>query len=196
VKLTVIIATYGDETWRQMAIDEALPTAAPEADEVLLIHGDTLAQARNAGARRAKSEWIVYLDADDELEPGFHDGIEKGEGDIRVPAYRQCNENRNPRLVTPQPTDLTTTNWVIIGAAHRRSLALKIGGFLEWPVNEDWCYWQRCWKAGAEFVVHAEAIYRIHGRLGSRNRVMRQEDWDRWHKAILHHNFPDLEEGR
>jgi len=191
--LTVIIATYGDDTWRYMAEQDACPSAKSEADEVILVHGATLAQARNAGARKAKTEWIAYLDADDELEPGFREAIAAGKGDVRVPAFRQCNPSRWPQLVTPRPCDLTTENYVIIGSVHRRSLALEIGGFLEWPVNEDWCYWQRCWKAGAEFVVHPEAVYKVNARMGSRNRTMGTQEWNTWHRAILKHNFPELE---
>jgi glycosyltransferase involved in cell wall biosynthesis len=191
--LTVVIGTYGDETWEYMARTEAMPSAEAECEEVILVHGDTLAQARNAGAKAAQTEWIVYLDADDQLEPGFREAIAAGEGDVRVPAYRQCNPARNPQFVVPRICDLRTENFVIIGSVHRRSLALEIGGFLEWPVNEDWCYWQRCWKAGAEFVVHSGAVYRTNARMGSRNRSMDLKEWNDWHRAILRHNFPDYD---
>ena len=46
--LTVIIATFGEDSWRHLARERAFPSAQVEADEVLLVHGETLAEARNA----------------------------------------------------------------------------------------------------------------------------------------------------
>lgn len=74
MNVSIVIATYGDDSWRDLALKRALPSCEAldtPPHEVRLVHRATLNDARNAGALAATGEWLCFLDADDELEAGY-----------------------------------------------------------------------------------------------------------------------------
>ncbi len=186
--VTVVIGTYGDEKfWRQLAQRRAMWSAvASGAVHVLHEHGETLAKARNAGLARVETEWVCFLDADDELEPGYLEAMATGSADLRAPAVRYVpwgylsgkqpvgRPARVPRVVGHHhdctAECLAYGNWLVIGSLVRAALVREVGGFEEWPVYEDFDLWARCWQAGATAESIPEAVYRAHVRSNSRNR--------------------------
>ncbi|MEX1046949.1 MAG: glycosyltransferase [Actinomycetota bacterium] len=90
--VSVVIPAFNEEEWVAVAIESALHqdpapvevivvddgstdgtadvAARHEGVTVVAQHNQGLAGARNTGASRAKGESIMFLDADDELEPG------------------------------------------------------------------------------------------------------------------------------
>jgi glycosyltransferase involved in cell wall biosynthesis len=68
MSITVAVATYGDDTWREQA-KRAIASAQPQAP-VVYVHGDNLADARNKALALVETEYVVHLDADDILLPG------------------------------------------------------------------------------------------------------------------------------
>ncbi len=75
IDVTVIVATFGDARWERLAQERAVPSALREVapDRVVQVHDPhgSLAEVRNMGADLARSEWLCFLDADDEIEPGY-----------------------------------------------------------------------------------------------------------------------------
>jgi glycosyltransferase involved in cell wall biosynthesis len=180
---TVIVPVFGDvDHWTRVA-QPAVRSALDEGWPALVVAGATLADARNRGLGLVSTEWVVMLDADDELEPGFAaaaDAVAEG-ADVIVPAVRYVQgrvaaEPRIPRVFGHdhdcQPECLSWGNWVVIGAPVRRSVigfppAVRFGA---WPVYEDWPFWVDTFLAGGRFVRQPEAVYRAHVREMSRNR--------------------------
>jgi hypothetical protein len=193
VDLTVIVAAFGAEHLA-MARDRAVPSAEREA-EVILSTGTTVAESRNAGAAQATSEWICFLDADDEIEPGFAAAMSKATADVRAPAWRHCRAGYYREPIYAEPGPLVDGNMLPIGCVLRRELFARVGGFLEWPILEDWCVWQRCEIAGATFELVRDAVYTAHIIHGSRNRGAGHAMHVRVHEAIRRHNHPELYEG-
>lgn len=193
--VTVCIATFGDAAWARLAAERALPSALAETTHVRLAHADTLAQARNDALAAVQTEWVVFLDADDELEPGYMRAMHHGAmADVRVPSVRYVTPRaprgrpRMPRVAghrhACEAGCLPEGNWVVIGAAARTELVQAAGGFRDWPVYEDWCLWLRMFLAGATFEAVPGAVYRAHARPDSRNRDGRNEDRVATHWAI------------
>lgn len=192
--VSVIVATFGGPEWQALA-ERAAASAEDQTDEVLCVHGETLASARNDGARMAGGEWLCFLDADDELEPGYFDAMSAATADLRGPAVRYVAEGRSPQTPKLWPVqDLRNGNYLVIGTLIRRDLFLDIGGFLDWPLYEDWCAWQRAWKTGATIEQVPAAVYRAHVNFRSRNRAPDRAERQRWHHEIRRHNFPELYE--
>src|SRR5690349_878569 len=86
--VTVCVATYGDDEWKELAVERAIPSAARLEVDVVAVHGDTLHGARNDALALVETAWVCFLDADDELEHGYFDRIAAGTADLRAPSVR------------------------------------------------------------------------------------------------------------
>lgn len=205
MKVSVIVATFGEERWHAKALARAVPSIDAQTfrpHDILVIHGRTLAQARNAGAAEAEGDWLCFLDADDELEPGYLAAMaaaldvwaadsytgEHGHGPevLLVPAVRYVEERRVMRVGEPRVLNdgrpLIDINRAVIGTLITRSLFDEAGGFAEWPIYEDWALWLRCETLGATLVDVPDAVYRAYRRPVSRNT----------HNASAHRYYDEI----
>jgi glycosyltransferase involved in cell wall biosynthesis len=131
----------------------------------------SLGAARNHFAYQSTADWLIFLDADDELDPKYVESMLAGDGDVRWPSTLGVVdgvEDDYPVLLQPRP-NLIISNHCIIGSMVRWELFEKVGGFRDFPVLEDWDFWIRCALAGADFQPCPSAIYRVHVRADSRN---------------------------
>jgi hypothetical protein len=176
--VTIIIPLFPecpDDRWASLAMrssqSAAAQSVAPAA--VMVSFGDTLAAARNTGAAGACTEWLIFLDADDELHHGYVEAMLAGTGDVRQPSTLGVGldgaEDDEAVLIAPHPGGLLTGNHIVIGAMVRRSLFCDVGGFRELPAAEDWDLWIRCWLEGATLGTCPDAIYRVHTSPAGRN---------------------------
>jgi len=168
-----IISTYGDYgTWGPKA-ENAARSADLQSwsfDQVICSHGETLHEARNNGADLAHTEWLVFLDADDELDYKYCESMLNGKGDIRQPATLGIvNGVEDDFPVVIPERNLAEANYIVIGAFVRREQFLRVGGFDAYPVLEDWALWIKCKLDGASILPCPEAIYRVHVNLEGRN---------------------------
>lgn len=210
MNLTVIIATYGSLDWLALAVKRALPSAKAQTDNVLHVHlqAGTLAEARNQGALLAETDWLVFLDGDDELAPGYLDAmfrvIRQHDDGSRLYAPRVTYVGAGRRETPPAfPKEVAVEdgNWLLIGTAVPADLFHAVGGFEEWPIYEDWALLARMQKAGAKVVRVPDAIYRAHRRpsghpLGvGRNHALGPPGKREWHDKIRRSVFPELHDG-
>lgn len=180
--VTIVVGTFGRRWWIELAQQRALPSARRFGLPVIHEHGATLDAARNQGLARVDTEWVCFLDADDELEPGYFEAMAAVGGDVRVPAVRYVRPNglsRQPAGIPKvsghqhlcQAECLPFGNWIVIGAVARTALVRQVGGFDDHAWSEDWCLWGRMYLAGATFARCPDAVYRAHVRPDSRNRA-------------------------
>lgn len=193
--VTIAIGTYGDQEWLRLANERALPSAEAQGVPVIHRHGTTLAQARNEALALVETEFVVNLDADDELEPGYVKAMLAAEGDVRVPRVSCYREGRPIRGGVFMPRvwrhrhDCTADclqfgSWIVVGAAIRTELARRIGGWREYEVYEDFDLFQRLWLAGADIQRVPKAVYRQHLREGSRNHSLPKARMNAIHEEI------------
>lgn len=195
--VTVVVATFGADEWRQLAAERAIPSAEALGVPVVAVHGDTLHDARNAGLAQVVTEWVCHLDADDELEPGYFTAMAGGTAAVRAPAVRYIYPHHIFRPRVPQVAGhqhdcdadcLTDGNWLVVGSVARTELLRTVGGWRDFEWSEDWDLWLRCHLAGATFEAVRPAIYRAHARPDSRNRGANQATKLAAHHAILEAN--------
>lgn len=195
--VTVTVATFGDQRWLDLALERAIPSAKDQA-RVVHSHRQNLADARNTALAQVETEWVIHLDADDELEPGYVEAMASGTADVRGPLVRYMLDGHERNLWQPrvwghrhdcEASCLGDGNWLVVGSAVRTAMVRNVGGWRDFPWSEDWDLWLRCWKAGATFELVRDAIYRAHVRPDSRNRGATQEAKAAAHRAIYEVNF-------
>ncbi len=196
--VTVVIGTYGGEEWRDLAVRRAIPSARALGVDIVAVHGESLHQARNDGLSRVRTDRVVFLDADDELEPGYAEAMATVDADVLVPRVRYIRRGVAVPPIMPRVAGhhqhactadcLAYGNWIVIGACVRTDLVRKVGGFRDFAWSEDWDLWVRIWQAGGTFAAAPEAIYRAHVRRGSRNRAPAYVEKLAAHRAIAEAN--------
>lgn len=201
MRISVCIATYGDAFWERLARERALPSVEGQADEIVMMHlpdGD-LAQARNVTAYMSTSEYLCFLDADDELMSGFISNMKSAISSHPAPqltlftpmvSYVIGTKAEKPKFWPEKP--LHEGNWLVIGTVVSRSLFLQVGGFESWPrAFEDWHLFGKMAKAGATPQRVPGAVYRAHWRAQSRNKNLSREERVRLHYEIGRDLWPE-----
>ena len=193
--VTVVVGTYGGPEWHLLAQERALPSAAAQGCQAIHSHGENLMDARNQGLAKVTTEWVIFLDADDELGDGYVTEMLAATGDIRAPrvSYVTRGNPESPRFPRTggrrhQCTGacLESANWIVIGAMARTSLVRQAGGFGPEPIYEDYALWLRMWRAGATVTAVPGAVYRAHVSAGpGRNTVMPASQRREVHQMIL-----------
>lgn len=206
MNVSVIVATYGDAQWWRLAIARAIPSAwENEPYEVIPRHEDhgTLASARNNAASEATGDWLCFLDADDELAPGYLKAMGQAKvalpdvpralagGYLLVPAVEYVNaDGTTVGPAIPNEGGWPTVNECVIGTLVYRDLFVSVGGFEDYPIYEDYALFLACDRAGARRLYVRDAVYRAYVRSGSRNvnatyqlttynEIRRQDEWAR-----------------
>lgn len=192
--VTIAIATYGDRHWLDVGTQRAATSAFEQGAPVLYVHGLTLHGARNAALAQVETEHVVFLDADDELAPGYCETLAAGTADIRVPSVQYVRRGRPARPYVPnvaghthacEAACLLDGNYAVIGAMANVELLRSVGGFRDEECYEDWSAWLRMYAAGATVETIPAATYIAHVRPNSRNRGLSMEVKNRVHQQIV-----------
>lgn len=197
--VTVCVATFGGPEWEHLARSRALPSARALGVPAVHVHAGTLHEARNLAVAEVDTEWVIHLDADDELEPGYVTAMAAGSADVRAPAVRYIRGygDRSAAAAMPRVAGhdhdctggcLPYGNWLVVGAAVRTELVRAVGGWQDWDWSEDWDLWLRIFLAGGSFEAVPAAVYRAHVRRGSRNRGRSHAARLATHRAIAEAN--------
>lgn len=195
--VTIVVATFGEQSWQELALRRAVPSAEAQGVPVVHVHGPTLHEARNLAVAQVDTKWVIHLDADDELEPGYVTYMDSGIADVRAPAVRYVVGETSawPRVPRVAGHDhdcgagcLIYGNWIVVGAAVNADLVRQVGGWRDFDWSEDWDLWLRCHLAGASIEAIPAAVYRAHVRSDSRNRAPSTEAKLAAHRAIARAN--------
>ena len=170
--VSIVIGTYGSALWQAKA-EQTRRDIAPEFDVPIIVsHGETLAQARNAGAQWADTDHVMFLDADgDTLRRGYLEAMSASGGDLRYPALAQTRgDGRSEVLIDVAHRDIERLNPCCIGTVWRTEVFESIGGFPEFRAWEDWAAALRAHRRGYQLTYVPDAVYvqRVHRR--SRNQ--------------------------
>lgn len=169
----IVVATYGDAKWRAVAyraLGSVSNQTAIDKCDIARVHGDSLHEARNAGAEQVDAERLIFLDADDELHPEYVEKMLEADGDIRRPATLGVVDGRPDDYAVMIPErNIFESNYIVIGAMCEKDAFMDVGGFEDYPALEDWDLWLKLIRNGASVVEVPEAIYMVHVSQNSRN---------------------------
>jgi glycosyltransferase involved in cell wall biosynthesis len=192
VTLAVLIASFGDEHWRELAARAR--ESARRADEILTSHEPVgpIEDVRNAMVERTKADWLCFLDADDELGDDFLREMEHalyGESGILAndrarllaPAVEYVYPDgpgeqlytRRPPAIPNKHHPMPPLNHCVVATVVSRRMFNLAGGFIAdyWPWS-DYELWLRCCRHGARVVEVPDAVYRVHVNTASDNNTL------------------------
>lgn len=180
--ITVVVGTYGDQSWARKA-ERAIESAHNQSlkpAKVIHSHRDALHTARNLGAAEATTDWLCFLDADDELDADFiaHmneaiGGLEHGDFLLQPSTLGVVGDKEDPFPVLIPKKNLIDGNFLIIGTLVKREQFIRLGGFDNLPIYEDWELWLNMHYDGAQHIPVPNAIYRVHVNPQGRNNQPR-----------------------
>lgn len=213
MSIAVCVSTYGPQSWADLARSRALPSCEGQgADEVVFTHmpEGSVALARNLSASRATADWLIFLDADDELADGYLAAMREA---IAVHEAVTDAERLAWRLFTPAVSyvldavrqkpkfwpmvDFRDANWMVIGTMISRALFERLGGFRNYGdppgsnAYEDWGLWALAQREGATVAKVPDAVYIAWVNEKSRHRGSDHETRIGWHYEIGRDLFPE-----
>lgn len=200
--VTIAVPTCGDLMWKHMgdqALEKAKQTGATSFVRVHLPNG-TVSEARNEALRQVDTKYVVFIDADDDLDPHYLEGIDLT-ADVTATAI-QYDERVGPQIPRVwlhehqgyKPHDgpctgdcLPDGNYIHIGAFINVKAALAVGGFGEYPVYEDWALYLAMQQNGATFDTHYASVYMANTRENPshRNKAIPLEKRNLIHEDIV-----------
>lgn len=141
MKVSIIIATYGEDSWQELAYARAKPSAeAQDPYEMIVGHEKdaTIATVRNALGAKATGDWLCFLDADDELGRNYlvamRRALEQERGTdeaplLLTPAVSYVRKGGQPMPPKFFPIgDFRNDNYIVVGTLVERELFLISGG--------------------------------------------------------------------
>lgn len=165
-----IIVVNDGSTDDTPAIAQELATKYPEI-QVMHQQNAGVCRARNFGISKAQGKYILPIDADDILLPGFVKwAVDVMESDAEVkcciPKAVFCGERDGKWHLQPYSKELLARkNMIPASALYRRSDWEAVGGYFEGiQAREDWEFWISLLKNGGKVVTSPEVYlkYRIH----------------------------------
>ena len=194
MKVSIVIPCYNDGKYLKNAVESVVKIKSPEVELIIVNDGshDTetlqllasykqeglkvlshenrgLAYTRNRGIKEARGEYILPLDADNIIKPGY---IEKGIGlldsqrfDIIYARPFFLGEDLPDRKFNPYNfigQDLFWGNYIDACAIYRKEVWETVGGYDEkmpYQGYEDWEFWVNCYLSGCRFKYIKEELF-------------------------------------
>lgn len=156
-------------------------------------HGDGASVTRNRALDAIDTDWVAFLDDDDELLPLHLERLvvcaQETSADLVYPWFEGINTDffrvpseEDPEvLVTPEGLPFSphvesclrgvSGNFIPMTVMARTSLVKEVGGFDDqskpgdFPTGEDYVLWIRLLDAGAKFVHFPERTWRWNGHM-------------------------------
>lgn len=183
MSITVVVPTiHGRETQLRRAIDSVWAQTMPAALQVILDENrDGAAATRNRALEHVDTEFVAFLDDDDELKPNHLRTCARNAAltgaDLVYPWFDvDAGEDEIGMFGVPfDPILLRKRNYIPVTVLVRTELVRKVGGFRDHPdVNgdpcEDWGLWLALLDAGATFSHLPQRTWIWHKGNGTRGR--------------------------
>ena len=119
--IDIVVGTFGSKDWEDKNADLChRMSTLPGVNNIISVHADSLAKARNRGAKMSNADYVIFLDADDFLDSEYvnsmHDATDLFQGPMAVHGRGGVYRLPFRRREEPDGTDPGHEN-----AKHRRN---------------------------------------------------------------------------
>lgn len=166
------------------AIDNSVEIAKKYPVKIIEKVNGGLSSARNAGIKEATGDYMMSFDSDDIMRPDCIKEHMKLVGENKVVTCGLMAFGAESYTARPQKATLDillTRNCIYSNSVFSKKLWEKVGGFDEEMRQglEDWEFWIRLAKAGAEFVTsdYVGLLWRRHPK--SMSSSLANPNWDK-----------------
>ena len=173
----IVVVDDGSDDPRTLEVLARIPSLTGGRGRVERVPHGGVASARDHGCRATSSPYLLWLDADDLLDPTFLEKTaERLDRDPSLDFVATGTEmfgEATGAWIPPEPGDLVrhlAEGSFCISSLFRRRLWEKIGGCdPTLSAAEDWDFWLRALERGHRGAVVAEPLFRYRIRSGSRD---------------------------
>jgi len=173
----IVVVDDGSDDPRTLEVLARIPELTGGRGRVERVPHGGVARARDHGCRATSSPYLLWLDADDLLDPAFLEKTaERLDGDPSLDFVATGTEmfgEATGAWIPPEPPDLVrhlAEGSFCITSLFRRRLWETIGGCdPTLSAAEDWDFWLRALERGHRGAVVAEPLFRYRIRSGSRD---------------------------
>lgn len=169
---TIILTTWGSDEWLKRGVE-----AAARIQGANHLH---VSEPRSAGDARNRAvdyfdppEWLLFLDADDNLAPGYLQAMQAAcehKRQLLTPALKLGD---NEAACLTDRDIIHGLNPCPIGTLIHRNMFEEAGRFWDEPAWEDFAMFQRAVLVGAEIRFVPEAVYIASHNPKGRNSTVR-----------------------
>jgi hypothetical protein len=182
MQITLVIPTIaGREALLERAVMSAMNQTFPLAIHIELDPDrEGAAATRNKALTQVATEWVAFLDDDDELKPNHLRSCARHArltgADVVYPGYDTVGEDPIGCFGIPfDPHLIGLRNYIPVTTLCRTELVQAVGGFQPHPDEngdpcEDWGLWLALLKAGAKFSHLPQRTWIWHVDGGTRGR--------------------------
>lgn len=185
---SIIIPVFGDKKYMDLS-RRAYASAESQTIETQILcqwsPANHVSIVRNDLAKYSKADYLIFLDADDELSPNYVEEMLKVDADIIQPSTQFIHSTHTEPIALLPEKDLMKFNYLVVGSAIRRSVFEAIDGFRECDLYEDWDLFVRAYIEGATIGKAPNAVYTVHVNEQGRNNSMTDEQKQLYHGKMI-----------
>lgn len=170
ISVIIPIKNIENEYWDLLprAIKSVLRQTFKDFELIVSIYNEEVSVGRNSGIAKAKGEWILTLDADDELTPNFLEEVYKNKGNYDIIATGALI---NGKLFIPEPhKGFESTNRILNCSLFKKEVWEKYHFNQDLKAYEDYDFWLKSIENGFKIGVVKTPLVNIYDRPNSRNK--------------------------
>lgn len=170
ISVIIPIKKERNEYWKMLprAINSVLAQTFTDFELIIQIYDNQVSEGRNEGIKKAVGEWILTLDADDELEPNFLEKVWEHKEDYDIVATDATINGI--RFKAEPDKEFQSKNRILNCSLFKKEVWNKYNFNEELLAYEDYDFWLKAIRNGFKIGHINIPLVKIYDRPDSRNK--------------------------
>lgn len=170
ISIIIPIKKERNEYWKLLpkSINSVLKQTFTDFELILSIYENEVSEGRNSGIRKAQGEWILTLDADDELMPKFLEEVSKYTNQYDIIATDALVNGI--RFVAEPHKEFESRNRILNCSLFKKEVWERYNFNEQLKAYEDYDFWLKAIRNGFKIGAVNIPLVKINDRPNSRNK--------------------------